>query len=114
MAIISSPLSIQAPRLPGSQAATKTDPFVLRLWQSCFDVAAAVGAMLSLFEWHQDETIDSSGTPVRHNLRRRPYGRVILRQDGNRVIYDDYQLWTSTEVVLKVGAGSVTATFVLF
>lgn len=63
-------------------------------------------------EFHE-ETLDSTGTIIPHQLRRRPKWRFILRQDANQVVYDDYENWNDQKVVMKVGAGTMNVVFYL-
>ena len=112
--IVESPLKNLAPRLLRPDPERPKDHVAAALWMAVGGVVAAVDWLLTgLGEWHV-ETVDTSGTPIPHRLGRRPFGRVIVRQDGNRIVYDDYEQWTTQKVVMRTGAGSFEVAFFLF
>jgi len=112
--IVESPLKNLAPRLMRPDPERPKDHVAAALWMAVGGVVDFADWLLSkLGEWHV-ETVDTSGTPIPHRLGRRPFGRVIVRQDGNRIVYDDYEQWTTQKVVMRTGAGSFEVAFFLF
>ena len=112
--IVESPLKNLAPRLLRPDPERPKDHVAAALWMAVGGVVATVDWLLNaLGEWHV-ETVDSAGTTIPHRLGRRPFGRVIVRQDGNRTVYEDYEQWNSQKIVLRTGAGSFEVAFFLF
>ena len=111
MPIVPNPLPLKVPREVGRDRTVSA-----RLWDALTDCVSVLRALLSgrIVEWHEDEPLGSTGATIFHNLKRRPFGRIIVRQSGNRVVYDDYDQWDEVAVVLRTGAGTITVSFVLF
>lgn len=111
MPIVANPLPLTSPSDIGRDRNA-----VGRLWEVVADCAAFIRALVSgrVFEWHEDEPIDTSMTPIKHALRRRPWGALIVRNSDNRVTLYYYDQWDEEQIVLGTGAGSTTLSFVLF
>ena len=114
MSIVSNPLPITAPREVGNVEQSES-PALFRLRLA---VAACVGfirALLngSLLEWHEDEALDATLTPIRHGLKRRPWGVITVRNDSANSVVSHYDAWTEDEIVITTSAAS-TVSFILF
>lgn len=86
-----------------------------RLWDAADDCVSLIRAVFSgrVVEVHEEEPVDGV-TTITHNLKRRPYGLIVLRNSADtRKHVDLYDRWTETEIVIS--SSTVTLlTFVLF
>lgn len=89
-----------------------TDEPQARMWTAVTALVALIRAMLGLFEFHI-ETVTAAGTRIPHRLGRRPFGRIILWQSENTVVFDDYEKWTTEHVRLYTAARSCRVAFAL-
>ena len=113
MPVVTNPLlAVISP--PPKTGTDRTD--VRRLWDVVESCAMFIRALFTgvLFEFHEEEPVDSTGVLIRHALRRRPFGLIVLRNSGPRNIVTDYERWDAENVHVATSAGSVLLTFVLF
>lgn len=111
MPIVANPLPLTSPSDIGRDRNA-----VGRLWEVVADCAAFIRALVSgrVFEWHEDELIDTNLAPIKHNLRRRPWGAIVVRNNSTRTLVYYYDNWNEIEIVLGSSSGSMTVSFVLF
>lgn len=108
--VTSTPLQKILGKLRRPSQESRPDP--RREHETLASVIYALDALLG-GEIHE-ETIDSVGTIIPHQLRRRPDYRIILRQDADLVLYDVREQWNDQKVVMKVTAGTMNVVFYLF
>ena len=111
MTVVSNPLPIKAPR-----ESPRDIPDTSRVWDAVRDCVSFIRALLGgrIFEWHEDVPVDGVGAPIKHGLRRRPWGVFIVRDADGILITTPRDLWTETEIVLKSTSRSSIVAFILF
>ena len=65
-------------------------------------------------EFFDDVTLVTTGTTIKHALKRRPSGYVVVYQSTSTAIYGAKDQWSDENVVLFSGAGSPVCSFFLF
>lgn len=65
-------------------------------------------------EYHEDISITSSGSTIKHGLGRRPRGYILTASDSNRVVYGLKDEWTEENFSLRTAAGTAVCSFFIF